>query len=90
MPGCQAVVNNEPCPNDIVWGWQRWATQAEIDLYHSTGDLPIHENVCRIPVYSCEDHKMSLDRMAYTHDSTCGAPPTCSCSIHLTVNGVAP
>jgi len=81
MPGCMAIVNNEPCPNDYTWNWERWATQAEIDLYHTTGDLPLNETTCRILIKACEDHKMSLDRMAYTHDSTCGAPPTCDCSV---------
>jgi hypothetical protein len=69
------------CTNHATFGWQRWATEAEIIQFHGTGDLPQSETEARIPRYACDDHKVTVAQAGYTHDSTCAAPSPCDCSI---------
>lgn len=69
------------CNNADILQWQRWATPAEVDQYHASGDLPLHETTALLAVYSCDTHKLSpAILMTVPHDSDCGAPP-CDCSV---------
>lgn len=69
------------CTQPPTLSWQRWATPEEVDHYHETGDLPKWETEARLMVYACDDHKISPEASARTHDATCHAPPTCDCSV---------
>lgn len=57
-----------------IYGWQRVATQAEVDHFHETGDLPLTETVALIPMYACEIHRLPDDIAWRTHQSGCTAP----------------
>lgn len=70
------------CENPETNQWQRWATPAEVDQYHNSGDLPLTETTALLPVYACADHKLSpIELMTAPHDMDCSAPPTCDCSV---------
>jgi hypothetical protein len=77
MEGCDVDISGV----EGALGWKRWATQAEIDQYHQSGDLPASENSAEIAVRACPEHAITVDQASYTHDATCTAPPGCDCSI---------
>lgn len=78
MSTCDAL----DCAADSAMAWERWATQAEVDQYHASGDLPAHEATAKILVRSCAEHLLHpVDLMSRTHDAECGAPSTCNCSV---------
>jgi hypothetical protein len=82
---CMAV----DCPVEfdsehMLYMWPKWATPEQVELFHSTGDLPLTETTATIYVVACEDHLLpNPDHMigSLTHDATCSAPPVCNCSV---------
>jgi hypothetical protein len=86
---CGYNFEDTTCPNSPWWWWTRWGTPAEVELFHSTGDLPMHETTCTISVVGCQEydnlegvapHHPTMDEMTRTHDSDCVSAP-CSCSV---------
>jgi hypothetical protein len=66
------------------YSWTRRGTQAEVALFHSTGDLPMNEIECVLDVIGCVEngHTLSMDEMGRLHDADCMAPRElpCECS----------
>lgn len=70
------------CTNDSMIAWERWMTTEEVDQYHTSGDLPLHETSGKLMVYACGEHQLNPpEQMTTAHDAICTAPPTCNCSV---------
>lgn len=83
------------CDQPGVYGWQRWATPAEVQAWASDPSklsVQAHETTAKVAVFACDDHVLrhppteldevgavNLDLIAITHGSDCSAPPTCNC-----------
>jgi hypothetical protein len=73
--GTSGTVKYGDCENEGVSGWQRWATQEEIDYFHSIHDLPahIHDHV-DVQVVVCDEHTLDPDLATHVHDAICHLP----------------
>lgn len=71
--------NATNCAQPATHSWQRHATQAELDQYIASGDLPPGTTDALVMVLACADHTLEPDQRAQTHASACAAPPTCTC-----------
>lgn len=69
----------ENCDKPSTQSWQRQATQAEIDHFHQTGDLPPWETTAQMTIDACDEHALPPDLAAVPHLSDCLAPPKCNC-----------
>lgn len=71
---------NPPCTSgdgrEAEFGWQRIATQTEIDHFHEIGELPLTETTALVMVYACPLHQLPGDLAARDHQSVCTAPGT--------------
>lgn len=76
MTQCQA------CPATAMYGWQRQATQAEVQRWAADPamlSVQPHETSALVQVLACEDHALTPDQMAVTHEADCAVPagPCC-------------
>jgi len=89
---CKAHPNGEQCNSEATSVlWQRWATPAEVDQYHESGDLPPSESTARLLMQSCEAHDIDLDLKAGIHPSDCEWESTGTCQhedADLTYEGI--
>lgn len=65
------------CSNNPVISWERDATPAELDALTTSGDLPPgYTGDVRLPMYGCDDHRVTDQLAAGIHQTTCTAPPS--------------
>lgn len=75
---------------DGLMQWNRWASQAQIELFIGMGELPPGTTEATVCTMACDQHYLVPDTLMnvdYTHDHDCAAPPVCDCSVYDLVVG---
>lgn len=76
----QCQVTDCATPTQGLKSWQRYASAQERQALIDAGERIAPDDVVRLMVLACSNHALTPDLRTGTHQSTCAAPPSCTCT----------